>query len=342
MGESTKNNIIELGKDVIKLLDPTGISSWGDAYDAIKHIDKKDVGTWANAGVEIIGALPLVGKVGKLGKLGKIVNGVEKLVVHKIGKINKLGLTPHKVQTVVNTTKIPGILLTKPLSKVTKGKSTKILQNGRNMVKGSKVLSSTDDVVLGGSIKKSLASRIAHNSGGDASIFAIPLSFLPINAKYNGWTQANDKLFNQVEGKPDVINLIIYGKSNFKKYDKDIQLNGKPIKNTYYGNLYPKDSIIADRKLKGTMQQANAENFQNTSTDDAIIDSHKFRMSFKPNIVRASDTYDFNPYNLAGKLMNAATRPTWKYPNSGYVTFVQEIPVKYINYSDSTLKTILK
>lgn len=51
---------------VVKLLDPTGISSWYDVYSAGKDMYKNP--SWANAGglaLETFGAIPLVGKVGK-------------------------------------------------------------------------------------------------------------------------------------------------------------------------------------------------------------------------------------------------------------------------------------
>ena len=54
-----------LAIDVVKLMDPTGITSWGDAYKAIKSIDKKNPGSILNAVVETVGALPVVGKIGK-------------------------------------------------------------------------------------------------------------------------------------------------------------------------------------------------------------------------------------------------------------------------------------
>lgn len=273
MGEETKNNIIELNSDIVKLLDSTNISSLKDVYNAFKHTEINNPGTILNTGVEVLGTMPIIGK----------------------------------------------------------------------LIKSVKTASSLDNVLLGGEVKKRLASRIAHNSGGMASIITPLFAMLPINASYNGWTKANDPYFESVKDKPDVINLMLYGDSKgFTPYSKKITLNGDTLQNVYYAKLYPEKSIIADKKLKGTIQQANAENFHKTKNDTPIIDSHKFRMSFKPKYVRASDAFDFNPYTLSGRLMHAAAKPTWKYPNAGIPTFVQEIPVKYVNKSDLTLKTALK
>lgn len=326
----TKDNIIELGKDVVKLLDPTGVTSWGDAYRAVKHINK-DYETWINAGVEVLGAMPIVGKIGKLGKLSKVIRGTENIIKSAKG-----------TKPVINGLKIPGKLLVKGASKVRRKDLSNSFNTARNTIKLLKVGSSADDVVLGGDIKKSFAREIGHNSGGVASILTPILAFSPISAKYNGWIKSNDSLYNAQNDMPDIINLMIYGNSKgFTPYNKEISLNGSPLQNAYFAKLYPKNFIIADKKLKNTMQQANSENYQNTNISEPIVDSHKFRLSFKDDLVRASDEFDFNPYTISGKLMKAATKPTWKYPKAGFPTFVQEIPVKYSDKSDATLNIAL-
>ena len=62
---------------LIKFVDPTGISSYYDVYDAGKDLYNNP--SWSNAGalgIEVLGALPLVGKLGKATKLGsKITKG---------------------------------------------------------------------------------------------------------------------------------------------------------------------------------------------------------------------------------------------------------------------------
>lgn len=54
---------------------------------------------------------------------------------------------------------------------------------------------------------------------------------------------------------------MLLGESQFKPYEKPIYINGERLNNTYYGQLYPANKIVANRKLKNTMQQANSENF---------------------------------------------------------------------------------
>jgi len=62
-------------KTTVQVLDPTGVSSWGDAGRAIKTAwDDPNLGTIGNALVETVGAVPIVGKVGKAAKVAKQVS----------------------------------------------------------------------------------------------------------------------------------------------------------------------------------------------------------------------------------------------------------------------------
>ena len=78
-----------LGKGVVQLLDPTGISSYPDVYDAGKKFFNDP--SWRNFGrltFETVGALPLVGKVTapfKAAKVAKIASKIDDL--HTLGKI---------------------------------------------------------------------------------------------------------------------------------------------------------------------------------------------------------------------------------------------------------------
>lgn len=315
-------SLIDLGIDTIKFLDPTGVTSWKDAYEAVrKAVSTKDGADITNATIETLGALPIIGKVGKLGKVGKVISKIDKVI----------SKTPAKYL------KVPGGVVRKAVP-INKGR--KALDNTRHIIKGSAVISDLDDTVLGGLVKKHTAYKIGANSGGVAMSIA-PIVELGIKIPYSGYAKANDTERVKAQGYPDVLKHTIFGTGKFEKYNKPITFNGKKLTNTYKGILYPADTIVADRKLKGTMQQANSENFYNTDVDKVTLDSHKFRMSFKPNQVRSSDTWDFDNW-ISGKLMNRAAKPTWLYPNAGVMTFVQETPVKYSDRSDKILKRALQ
>lgn len=82
--ESTLENVIEI-------FDPTGLSSWNDvkrSYD--------ETGISPETAVEVLGAIPLVGKAGKLAKAGihlKKYKGVDKALYNAIPKSSSLSNT---------------------------------------------------------------------------------------------------------------------------------------------------------------------------------------------------------------------------------------------------------
>ena len=61
-------------EEVGEIFDPTGISSWDDTYrSAHNFVNKKnrDISDYADLGLNVMGAIPIIGKVGKIGKLAK-------------------------------------------------------------------------------------------------------------------------------------------------------------------------------------------------------------------------------------------------------------------------------
>lgn len=76
----------------IKIVDPTGITSWGDVKESW------DKGVSWNTALETAGALPMLGKLGKLSKLGKVLKA-PKVVGKSLEVINDLD----KAKKVLNT-----------------------------------------------------------------------------------------------------------------------------------------------------------------------------------------------------------------------------------------------
>lgn len=67
-------------ENILEILDPTGISSWDDVYRSAK--DPKS--PWHDTAIEVLGALPLLGKAGKLIKgASKIGKGLDGYIVSK-------------------------------------------------------------------------------------------------------------------------------------------------------------------------------------------------------------------------------------------------------------------
>lgn len=67
-------NIME---PIIKMIDPTGISNYKDAYNAINYfLENKNLGSFTNAAFSTFGAMPLVGKFKYLGKLNDAIDAI--------------------------------------------------------------------------------------------------------------------------------------------------------------------------------------------------------------------------------------------------------------------------
>lgn len=77
----------------VKLLDPTGISSWKDAYDAWtdENLNIPD------AILETVGAIPLVGKIAKIGKAAKLLSKDKQLFKTQDYILRGIG-TSHDIQ----------------------------------------------------------------------------------------------------------------------------------------------------------------------------------------------------------------------------------------------------
>ena len=65
---------------IIQIIDPTGISSYGDAYEAVKQAtEDPNLKTFSNAALNVVGALPVIGKVTTGIKLGKTTKATQTL-----------------------------------------------------------------------------------------------------------------------------------------------------------------------------------------------------------------------------------------------------------------------
>ena len=62
--KETSNKEDSLGEDIFELIDPTGLSSWDDVYRSYK-----ETGLSPATALEVLGAIPLLGKIGKSGKI---------------------------------------------------------------------------------------------------------------------------------------------------------------------------------------------------------------------------------------------------------------------------------
>ena len=115
----------------VKMFDPTGISSYPDVYYAAKDLSEGK-GSWGELGLNILGALPMVGKAKAVFRLGKAVNAsktvkntvkVAKVAEKLAAKVNKatslvpLATSANKAKKVVGKTAVQAEKLAKWMSK---------------------------------------------------------------------------------------------------------------------------------------------------------------------------------------------------------------------------------
>lgn len=142
----------------VKLLDPTGISSWKDAYDAWTD-ENLNI---PNAILETAGAIPLIGKIAKIGKATKllskdkqlfktqdyILRGIgtshdvqEQIKKHNIGKDSGIHIKKANVGKFTNAAKQHGMSVQQFANKVLKapkGKYSSTLRKRANFARNAK------------------------------------------------------------------------------------------------------------------------------------------------------------------------------------------------------------
>lgn len=331
----------EIGTDIIKLLDPTGISSWGDAKGAISRAaDNPNIETISDAVIESAGALPFIGKGGKVLKLVKplIKNGNK--VVSTTAKV--INATGNLMQNASHAKKY----------KVVRD-AEKVNMSLRAATKGPKVVGDLDMYGLGGTLTKNLAYLAAKRSMGDQSGLSFILNmdgrsapnyygtFNPITSK------KYDTNFVSSDKKADVNALRLYGKDdNFERYEgKKLVVNGDTLNdvNYYTYPIYTKDAVTIN---KDALSKINPNQIyriledvynRNNMSDKNILDYQNASVVFKDGVAKFFDYTDNG--GPIGRMLNFATRPTYKYPNSGNPIFVQELPIKE-GETDNELKDI--
>lgn len=90
-GKKNKKRTDSNLENIIEILDPTGISSWDDVYRSYK-----ETGVSPETALEVLGAIPLVGKLGKLSKSGIHLTkhkGLNKFLYKNLPKSNKVSNT---------------------------------------------------------------------------------------------------------------------------------------------------------------------------------------------------------------------------------------------------------
>jgi len=105
-------------ENIVEIADPTGLTSWDDVYNSVK-----DNGLFsADTGLEVFGALPILGKVGKIGKsllrstpnISSRLSRNQKLLGIALSSTPVLGKTTDAVQAIQQSNTSPSFPYDKP------------------------------------------------------------------------------------------------------------------------------------------------------------------------------------------------------------------------------------
>lgn len=139
-----------LAEDIFEFLDPTGISSYDDVYRSYKKNGLLSLDT----GLEILGALPIIGKGGKI---LKGLNTTSRLL-NKVNKVNKI---VSKTDKVIPKVLSLGTEVSKDIAKYSKvgkanpiGITAKVVgKGGENLIKLEKAISKTTGKAVDKTVK---------------------------------------------------------------------------------------------------------------------------------------------------------------------------------------------
>lgn len=139
-----------LAEDIFEFVDPTGISSYDDVYRSYKKNGLLSLDT----GLEILGALPIIGKGGKI---LKGLNTTSKL----LNKVNKVNKVVSKTDKVIPKVLSLGTEVSKDIAKYSKGGkanpigiTAKVVgKGGENLIKLEKAISKTTGKVVDKTVK---------------------------------------------------------------------------------------------------------------------------------------------------------------------------------------------
>ena len=330
--------------NVIKIIDPTGITNYYDAGRSIKHfLNKPSAGSFGEAMLDTIGALPLIGKLGKIYKLSKTPVFVK--MYKKFSPIsNSIG-------------KGVAYIANEVFDGVSKGV---IRKSVRNNLKDIPVLFSRltnsgttiDYNINQGDISKSLLYNLASNTSGNAS-FVAPFIGLDNSARKSIGFNSDDNSYN---------GSYIFGAkpkqtySGSAKGDIDILsqfIQGRGVDTTYNYPIIPLDTIFINKADKDNLNDkiflnldfANIKNLKDRDKyKKTLIDAKTVTGEVNNNILHLHDIWDMaGSTGIFGDRFEHILNKDGKYHA---VKYKQDIPIAIsndtskINYTNNLLKSI--
>lgn len=344
MEPKKKQQVGQIGKDLstelFKIIDPTGISSWGDVRAAYNRLyDAPTIGNGVNLIMETAGAIPMVGKIAKTLKIAK--NAPK--YAEKIAKLAK--------QLSQEESTIDNAIVLRNAAKSAIQHTKKYIKP-RNTIDKISAAARTSKFVknsLDPDWRKDVAANYSENSGGIATLTprtqgSVQGSDMRYTGLYRNDSQPEDAPFKNYPEQQNAVRLAMYGDdTGFEKANiAPIISNGDTVGNPskyYYGTILPlsRDSMYVPNEYKqlfkpGKILRAEQpEDVINNTMGQYIVDAKKYSYGIRNGNLIAFDPWDNGWENggILGSLWDYTTKPSKRYPNSGIPTFVQNIPIKY-------------
>ena len=332
-------NIME---PIIKIIDPTGVSNYKDAYNAINYfLENKNFGSFTNAALSTLGAMPLVGKFKYLGKLNDVVNATPfvKAYTNVINNLNPVSKGIKYVVDSYNNKKIYNKIgnffekfmdedygnLNKTYESIIKSINQPINSiNLRNFLfKSGRMYNSMPYAPV--------LDHIMHNSGGIVGkLFGDKYTG---SYKYNNNKNNSDFFSGQNVGNYDLINEKLYGPEGKDTFN----ING----NTIIGRkidkpMIPTNKITMNSDLKNKIDSVILNNgVIGMSLDDAITSLYKKNKDPKHGVTNRelidAGRVTIKPYKKNEKYkMKIMDLPGWDFSNLQNGNPVQEFAGNFI------------
>lgn len=311
----------------LKILDPTGILSYGDVYRAWTD-DKFDY----NDILEPIGALPIIGKVTKIAKLGKFAD------IEKAQKI--IGATKYSDYIKSGGRKLKrSFSTTNPYSGREIQEASRIIRNNQNLVNaqyGVRGLSSIDDIIDATNSVKSFAENSQKAMGGNLfsneGDFTNGVTFIG-----NGGTHEENPLQGVPMGmdQEGVPNLVEEGEVKFNDYifSDRIIADAKILKQTGLGDKFKKRSYadIAKNLQKESSERPN-DPISKRGLEEAMS---KLTMAQEnQKMIEEQSNMKKNMFRKGGKMLLSEQNPSFfnfgqAFPQTVFTSRMPSVTSKY-------------
>jgi len=306
-------------KTGIQVLDPTGITSWGDAGRAIS--EAWDNPSWGNVGNALLETFAAVPVVGKAGKALKIANRAAR--VGRAGKVAKAVSTAGKIMRPIKAVdRVGARVLKAAVSKPTRKAIQKISPKlGKKVNQVRTKIKSTSNR-LGTNYPGITTATNAANRNARfwkaADQYILPSSEQQAKDIINTQVeQAPTETYNIQSGNDSAVNEILMLDIDSLLNDQDISLPDQPVSlpQQQYGGGYSADEIYDPSQMYYYAYGGVPTNPGFNSLPDAVQER-----------IISSLMYGGNSYQMGGELGDGEDVPVDFYPEERYYPEFSESP----------------